>query len=140
MNATLRNILAVIAGLFIGGSINSLIVQVSASGVLFPFPEGVDLKTAEGWKAALPLLKPQHFILPFLAHALGTLAGALIAAMFGASRQLLLAMIVGVLFLIGGIAACFLIPAPIWFMISDLALAYIPMAWIGHRLGTKKVV
>jgi hypothetical protein len=33
-----------------------------------------------------------------------------------------------VLFLAGGIAACFMNPAPIWDIVLDLALAYIPVS------------
>ena len=39
--------------------------------------------------------------------------------------------------LIGGIAACFMIPAPAWFMALDLLVAYLPMAWLAIRLGKK---
>ena len=38
------------------------------------------MTTAQGIRAALPKLEPRHFLFPFLAHALGTLAGAFSAA------------------------------------------------------------
>ena len=47
-------------------------------------------------------------------------------------------MIVGVLFLIGGISNCFMLPAPAWFMVVDILLAYIPMAYIGWKLAIRK--
>jgi hypothetical protein len=42
-----------------------------------------------------------------------------------------------VLFLIGGIVNVFLLPSPTWFSIVDLVGAYIPMAFIGGKIGKK---
>ena len=130
-----RNILAVIVGIIVGGLVNMGIIMVS--GVIIPPPPGADLSTMEGVKEAMPLMEFKHYILPFLAHALGTLTGAFIAALIAASHQLNMARIVGVAFLIGGIMMVLQVPAPMWFNIVDLVLAYIPMACIGGRLVAK---
>ena len=114
MPAIVRNILAVILGAVIGGIINMAIVMIGP--MIVPPPAGADMTTVEGLKAAMHLLEPKHFISPFLAHAVGTFAGALVAFLVAASYKDILAYVVGVLFLIGGISACFLIPAPTWFM------------------------
>jgi len=133
MNPIVRNILAVVAGVLLGSVVNMGLIQISGS--VIPPPAGADMTTAEGIKAALPLLEPKHFIFPFLAHALGTLVGAFIAAKIGATRRLMLAMIVGVVFLAGGIAATFMIPAPTWFMVLDVVVAYLPMAYLGAMIA-----
>jgi len=39
--------------------------------------------------------------------------------------------------LIGGIINTFMIPAPIWFNVLDLFMAYIPMAWFGGKLAMR---
>jgi uncharacterized RDD family membrane protein YckC len=83
------------------------------------------------------LFEPKHFVFPFLAHALGTLAGALLAFLIAASYRSVFAYAIGAVFLTGGIAATFMIPAPVWFIILDLVAAYIPMAWIGTQLGRR---
>ena len=136
MNPTLKNILAVIAGLIVGGAINMGIVMISGS--IIPPPPGTDMTTPEGIKAAMPLLEPKHFIIPFLAHALGTLVGAWVAAAIAATHKMTLATVIGGLFLLGGIGAAFMIPAPTWFIAVDLVLAYIPMAYLGGKLGARK--
>ena len=133
MNPILKNILAVIAGLLIGGTVNMGLIMIS--GTIIPPPEGADMTTPEGLKAALPLLEPKHFIFPFLAHALGTLVGAFLAAKLAASKHLVMAMIIGVFTLAGGIAAVFMIPAPTWFIVLDLVMAYLPMAYLGWILA-----
>lgn len=137
MNPTLKNILAVIAGLIVGSIVNMSLIMVS--GNIIPPPEGADLTTAEGLKASMALMQPKHFIFPFLAHALGTLVGAYIAARVAARRKLAMAMIVGVFFLAGGLANIFMLPSPMWFNALDLVVAYLPMAYVAGRLAGKGV-
>lgn len=132
MNPIIKNILAFIAG-WIGGSIvNMGLVRIGHK--VLPI-EGVDPTDMEAFAAVMPTLDFKYFIFPFLAHALGTLAGAIIAAMIAASHKMKLALAVGGLFLIGGIMVNYMLPGPRWFAVVDVALAYIPMAWIGGRLG-----
>ena len=54
-----------------------------------------------------------------------------------ASYKVRLAVAIGIMFLCGGIAAAILIEGPIWFVITDLMLAYLPMAWLGIRVGER---
>lgn len=136
MNPVLRNALAVIAGVVIGGMVNMALITVS--GKVIPPPAGVDVTTMEGLKAGMHLFEPRHFIFPFLAHALGTLSGAWIAAAFAATRKMAMALIVGVVFMVGGIMAVLSIPAPMWFNVLDLVAAYIPMGWLGGMLGSRR--
>jgi hypothetical protein len=85
------------------------------------------------------LFEPKHFIFPFLAHALGTLVGAAVAARIAASRKFELAMAIGALFLAGGIGSVMMLPSPTWFNVLDLVGAYFPMAWIGWKLAARRV-
>lgn len=133
MNPILRNSLAVIAGAIIGSIVNMALVN--AGPMLIQPPAGVDITTLEGLKASMHLFQPKHFLFPWLAHALGTLVGAFLAAKIAGSHQRTLALIVGVLFLIGGIMNVVMLPSPLWFTLTDLLLAYLPMAWLGSRLA-----
>jgi hypothetical protein len=130
-----RNILAVLLGLVAGSAVNMAIVV--AGPALIPPPAGVDVTNAESLAQSIHLFGPQHFVMPFLAHALGTLVGALVAYLVAASHKARFAWAIGVLFLAGGVAASFMIPAPAWFMAADLLLAYLPMAWLAIRIGAK---
>ena len=131
----LRNVLAVIAGLVVGGGFNMSLIVLGP--MVIPPPLGVDVTDARSLSAGIHLLEARHFVFPFLAHALGTLAGALTAFFVAASYGSALAFVVGAVSLAGGIAAAFMIPAPIWFIILDLAVAYLPMAWIGTAIGRR---
>ena len=137
MNAILRNILAVITGIIIGSMVNMSIINIS--GTIIPPPEGADITTMEGLKATMHLFKPINFLFPFLAHALGTLAGAILAAMIAANHKMKFALVIGLFFLIGGITNILLLPSPAWFAIVDIACAYIPMAWMGATLVNRKI-
>lgn len=136
MNPILKNILAIIAGIIIGSLVNMGIIMVSGS--IIPPPDGADITTAEGLKASMHLFQPQHFIFPFLAHALGTFVGAFLAAVLAGTYKLKFALSIGVFFLLGGIASIFMLPSPTWFTIVDLVGAYIPMAYIAGKLALKE--
>lgn len=135
MPTLLRNVLAVIAGIVIGGAVNSALIAASPS--IIPPPAGVDVSNAESLSKAIHLFEPRHFVMPFLAHAVGTLAGALAAYLIAATYKARMAYLIGAVFLCGGVAASFMIPAPAWFIALDLLVAYLPMAWLATRIGAR---
>lgn len=130
-----RNILAIPAGLVLGSIVNMALV--TAGPLVFPPPEGADITTMEGLKATIHLFGPQNFIFPFLAHALGTLVGAMVAAAVTTVYREKFPYVVAVLFLAGGIANVFMLPSPMWFNVLDLVGAYLPMGWLGGRLVSR---
>lgn len=136
MHPIVRNILALLAGLLLGNLVNGGLIAIS--GNIIPPPEGVDVTNVAGLKAGIHLFEPRHFIFPFLAHALGTFAGALTTVLIAANRKMSLAMVVGALFFVGGAMMVYMLPAPMWFNITDLVLAYFPMAFLAARMGTRK--
>lgn len=132
MNPILKNVLALLVGIIIGSIVNMGIVMISGS--IIPPPEGGDITTLEGLKATMHLFEPKNFIFPFLAHALGTLAGAFFAVKLAATRKQLMAFVIGLFFFIGGSINISMLGGPMWFNALDLIVAYIPMAYLGWRL------
>jgi hypothetical protein len=133
MNPIVRNILAVIIGIAVGMVVNMALVM-SASSII-PLPEGIDVMDPESIAKFMPQFETKHFIMPFLAHALGTFFGAYAAALVSKSRHMTFAMVIGLFFLIGGVANIMMIPStPTWFIGVDLALAYLPFAWFAAKL------
>jgi hypothetical protein len=133
LKTIIRNILAFVAGVIALAIVKTLVIKVG--GALIPSPPGVDLSTVEGFKAALPLFEVKHWVTPFLEHSLGSMAGAAVAALIAANHKMKLALGIGFLHLLGGIAATALLPFPTWVIVVDLTFAYIPMAWIGGKMG-----
>src|SRR5687768_18574370 len=113
MPGLLRNVAALLAGAAIGGVVNMALIMLGPS--LIPPPAGVDVNNAESLSRGIHLFEPRHFAMPFLAHALGSLAGALTAYLVASTHKAKLGYAVGAFFLCGGIAASFMIPAPAWF-------------------------
>ena len=130
-----RIALALMLGIVIGGGVNMALIILGPT--LIAPPPGADMATAEGLRAAMHLLEPRHFLMPFLAHAAGTFAGALAGAVIAMSHRANVAYAIGAVFLCGGIAASVMIPAPTWFIVLDLAAAYLPMAWLGLSIADR---
>lgn len=137
MKRAFRIILAVVVGFVFGSVVNMALITVS--GRVFSPPAGADVTTMEGLKASLHLFEVRHFVFPLLAHALGTLVGAVVACSLAPQKSPIAAYIVGGLFMLGGIANTFMLPAPTRFIAVDLLLAYLPSAWLGQAL-VKRVV
>jgi hypothetical protein len=55
--------------------------------------------------------------------------------LIAASHKAYIAVGMGVWFLLGGIIANVWIPAPFWFHVLDLVVAYVPTTWLGAKLG-----
>ena len=132
MNPIVKNSLAVISGLVLGSAVNMGIIMISGS--IIPPPDGADVTTMEGLKASIHLFQPKHFIFPFLAHSLGTFAGAILTTLIVANHKIKFALVIGAFFLIGGIVNVFMLPGPVWFNVLDIVGAYIPVAWLGGKL------
>ena len=132
MNPIVKNSLAVISGLVLGSAVNMGIIMISGS--IIPPPDGADVTTMEGLKASIHLFQPKHFIFPFLAHSLGTFAGAILTTLIVANHKIKFALVIGAFFLIGVIVNVFMLPGPVWFNVLDIVGAYIPVAWLGGKL------
>lgn len=133
MSPILKNTLAVIAGLVIGSFVNMAIIIVGP--MVIPLPDGVDMSDMDKFAENLKLFKPANFIAPWLAHALGTLVGATIAAKLAASHKLKFAIGISVFFLMGGIMMVSTYGGPMWFAALDLIGAYLPMGLLGGMLS-----
>ena len=125
MKTIITNILVLLGGCVFGSVVNMGLII--AGNQLIPMADGMNPMDATMWDI-------KYFIFPFLAHAIGTLSGAFIVARYTASHHMILAISIGIFFLLGGISMVFIMPAPVWFIVADLSLAYIPMGWYGWKL------
>jgi hypothetical protein len=131
----LRNILAVIAGLFVGSLVNMAIIQLNMR-VLFPVPEGVDLRDMEQLTAHMQTLPVTAFLVVMVAHLGQAFVGGWVAARLAAVRPMILAMIVGGVSLAGGISAMLMIDGPGW-MAVELPL-YLVAAWLAGSIELRR--
>ena len=63
MKPILKNSIAILIGIVLGGTMNMAFITVSSS--IIPPPEGADVTTMEGLKSSMHLFKPKNFIFPF---------------------------------------------------------------------------
>jgi hypothetical protein len=126
MHPIISYTLAILMGLIIGSAVNMGIILAGAE--LIPVPEGVNPFDATNWDL-------KYFVSPFLAHSLGTVAGACTAALIAPANKKTFALIIGGWFLIGGIVmVTWFIKSPAWYTCLDLTVAYIPMSILGWSL------
>lgn len=134
MKPIFKNIIAIVLGWIVGSVVNMGLIQIGHN--IFPI-EGINPKDLKALSEIMPTLDSEYFIFPFLAHAIGALAGAIIAGVLATKHKMKFSLGIGAFFLLGGIAASIMIPAPTWYVITDIILAYIPMAWIGGKIAIK---
>jgi MFS family permease len=127
----IRNIVAVVGGLVVGMAVNMSLVMLNAY-VLFPMPEGMDMNDPEQMNAWVATLPTAAFFVVIAAHLGQSFVGGWVAARLGSSRPMLLAMIVGLASLAGGIMSMMSIKGPAWFVI-ELPL-YLVVAWLAGRM------
>ncbi len=133
---SLKSVLAFLGALLIGAFVNMVWVQLGT--FIIPPPEGADVSTPEGLAKSMSLFQAKHFITPWLAHALGTLAGSYAVSRWSTERKMLRSFLIGAIFFLGGAYMIYQLPnTPLWFKCVDLIGAYIPMAWLGNRLASR---
>jgi len=111
MNPILRNILAVVAGVAVGSIVNMGIVTLSPS--IVPMDPAIIPGDTESLAENVHLLTTGNFVMSILAHAVGTLVGAYTAARIAISDHKTMAIIVGAIFLLGGVLMCMMLAAPV---------------------------
>ena len=129
MKTIFINILVLLGGCIFGSAVNMGLIITGNQ--LMPMTDGMNPMDATMWEI-------KYFLFPFLAHAIGTLVGAFIVARYAASHHIILAICIGIFFLLGGISMVFIMPAPLWFIVIDLLFAYVPMGWLGWKLTGQK--
>ena len=136
MKKILFNLFAVLIGLFAGAFVNGGIINISDE--IIPPPTGTNLNTMEGLIHAMSIMEPKHFIMPFLAHSFGTFFGSILCSFIAKSHQLLLSLLIGLSFFIGGFMMVLQLPSPLWFDLIDLIFAYFPTAYLGYWIVSKR--
>jgi len=133
----MKTLLLILVALILGGVFNSFLLNVGME--VIPPPLGYDMNDPSELAKAMAVMEPKHFLFPFLAHALGTLVGVVFFTYFSKSNKLIFPLLIAGLYFAGGLYMVFILPAPLWFDLTDLTIAYFPMAFIGYKLVKRKV-
>tara|TARA_Y100001960_G_C14491261_1_gene736828 strand:+ start:459 stop:842 length:384 start_codon:yes stop_codon:yes gene_type:complete len=126
MRVILKNIGIIALGIIIGMIINMGLIILG--GIIIAPSDNFEPMNALNWDL-------KYFIFPFLAHALGTFSGTFIVSKLSKKTNIAIPLIVGFYFLSGGVYMATILPAPIWFILLDITVGYIPMALLGWKLA-----
>lgn len=99
-------------------------------------PAGFDFNDKEALKAYVGTLPDKAFYILLTFWVLSVFAAALIAALIARAAKIRVALIVGIILMIGSAINVFTIPHPVWLRIITI-VQYIPVAYIGGRLGMR---
>ena len=130
-----RTLLAVLGGLLV---MVLVVAGLEALGhALFPAPAGVDFNDPEVLRTLLDALPVGSLAMVVLGWALGTLAGAWVAARIARQFRLSAALAIGAVMTLLVAANVAMVPHPVWMTLAGLLLP-LPLAFLGWRLAAGK--
>ena len=129
----IRNIIAAFLGILAGMAVNMSLVMVAL--VSYPMPEGVDFTDTEAMPEYFATLPATGFLVVLAAHLGQSFFGGLVAALLSKDRPRTMALIIGVLSLIGGVVNLTELPHPTWMWIE--VPGYLLAAWFAASLAMR---
>jgi hypothetical protein len=119
----------------VGSVVNMAIIMTNMT-VLYPMPEGLDMADSEAMTAYVATLPVMALLLVIVAHLGQASVGGWVAARLAGSHPMRLAMVVGTLSMLGGVANMFNIGGPAWMWV-EMPL-YLAVAYAAGRLEVKR--
>lgn len=126
----MRNALAVLAGMVVGGVFNMAVV--TGNSALYTPPQGADLSDPAQFAAYIGTLPAAAFLIVMTAHLGQAFLGGGVAARLATSHATAMAMIVGGLTMLACVANLVVLPAPAWMWI-EVPLSLV-VAWGAAKL------
>ena len=105
-------IIAMLAAVFSGSSI--MILGQYLAHFVYPAPEGMDYNNPEQVSAYMRTFPGYVFAIMILAHQLGTFVAAFVSARVDSPNARKNALMIGVIFMMGGMMNLQTLPHPIW--------------------------
>jgi hypothetical protein len=119
----LKNILAVIAGIFAGSTVVYLLQKINES--VFPLPADLDFSDPLIVVKAIGEQPTGALLIIIASHLLGAVVASYIAAKISENNARRQALITGAIFIIAVVTSLTMIPYPIWMYIADVSGAII---------------
>ena len=132
MKATGRSVLAELVGAIVAVGLISGIEAISSA--VYPMPPGLDLHDHAAMREYAHSLPIGAFLFVLAAWAIGPCVGAWVAARIAGRARLVHGLIVGALFLAGGIMTMLMIPHPVWMWVGGIA-ALAGSSYLGARIA-----
>lgn len=132
MKAIGRSVLAVFVGIMVT---MGLIMGVEAAcNHLYPMPPDVDMHDHDAMRIYIATLPVGALLLLLVGWAIGSGAGAWVAARLAGRAPVVHGLIVGAWFLAGAIVTMVMIPHPVWMVVGAIA-ALAGCSYLGARIA-----
>jgi hypothetical protein len=106
---------------------------------LYPLPDGLDMHDHNAMRTYMDQLPIGAFLLILAGWAIGSCAGAWVAARLAGRAPMTHGLIVGAWFLVGAIMTMMMIPHPVWMIVGGIA-ALAGCSYLGARLAATRRV
>jgi hypothetical protein len=135
-NPTLRNVVALFVGGFVGGVV--ILAIESINTLLYPPPNGIDFNDPDALVAYIDTLPIAAFLVVLTAFAAGSFSSAWTATRIRATQRLIVALSLGCFFQVAAIYNFTVMPTPTWMWLAGFTV-FLPPAWAGGHLGRRAV-
>lgn len=125
-----RRLLAVVIGFLVGAIVVGVVEGIGH--MIWPPPAGVDASSHEAMANLMPLIPLGAKIAVVVAWALGSFCGGYAAAKTARDGKIVVAVVVGAIFLCAAGYSLYAIPHPVWMAAAGLLLP-VPLAWFGGK-------
>jgi hypothetical protein len=132
-----RSIVAVVVGAIVGAAV--ILGLQYLSSLVFPLPAGTDPSDPESMAAAVAKMPVGALLALVFCYLIGTTVGAAAGARVSPSHPLLHGILVGLVFLAGGIANFLAIPHPWWVIVAS-SVAFCVAPFIGAKFGAPMII
>ncbi|MFO0781191.1 MAG: hypothetical protein U0519_04930 [Candidatus Gracilibacteria bacterium] len=130
-----KKFLAIIAGLC--GAFAIMMAFEGTNSLFFPFPAGMDLNDIHAVQTFAKTLPWTAYIMVLLGWAMSSIFAGWISTKIAHEKTMKLAITLGIILTLLGIANSLMLEHPIWFNVIGLPL-FIPCSILGHKLATQK--
>ncbi|MDH3493374.1 MAG: hypothetical protein OEM82_07485 [Acidobacteriota bacterium] len=130
----IRNVLAVVAGVFLGNLIFFLVQTLALT--VSPTPEGWAAGEEVPLKVIIENLPLYAWLMIILGYSAGSFAGGIAVGRIARSATLVFPLFLALFFMIGWLVNVMTIPHPAWASIV-VFLVFVPFSFSGHRFGLK---
>ena len=131
-----KSILSVLGGTAIGVFTISLVQYMGT--MLYPLPPHLNVQDPAAMGTFLTNAPLGSLFLVLMAYALGSFLAGMVASRYAPSKPVLHALLAGVILLFFGIVNLWLLPHPLWFVVTAV-LVFLPMACFGGTMSFRRM-
>lgn len=135
INALIRNVIAMLAGVIVAMVLIVLLQSVAHS--VYPPPPGLDYTNPEVRKTVMMQAPAGALFIVLLSYFVGTFIGSWVAARLSAEAPLRQGYLIGLLLLVASVMNLKEVPHPLWFIVGNIVVVLVG-ALIGARWGVRK--